>query len=191
MFPRAPIERVDLEISYAVHDMWLDELGVALVGDLFRGRKHFRADIGGPDDCPCCVAWDGWTRYDYYPWDDYSWERSAWEEDQDYGDYDRYDYDDPRDCSWASRWVDGKVDTPYDWRDYDGLVDDDHADYYNECCDGQCAVYEGELEHLYGNDNTPDVPGTEVLVAERDAERLKAGDRFYKHRHRTVVKKVA
>jgi hypothetical protein len=133
----------------------------------------------GSDRCSWCGCYDGcdclrceWAYYDNWWYDD----RRCWECDN-YKDYCSCGYVDVLDAAWVALWVDGKVEKPRDWREqeYEQVCDydwDADPDYFRDYCDFSVVP--------------PEPAGTEVLVLERQAEKLLAGNRYYLQNRRAA-----
>ncbi len=182
------------EISSGLLEMELDAAGVKVVQDLWPSWKkrtpydpNVEYAVGGyyhpykdphytPYTCDLCGRYECDGCYEWYRhWDEY---------DDSY--YDTRDRVDERASYWAALWVDGRVDAPHDYDDgyypdeYNWMTDDDYYDWY------QPRGREDGWD--WPDDPTPEVPGLEVLTHIRQAERLRAGERYFKQNKRTVDK---
>lgn len=136
---------------------------------------------------------------DAFDWD---WEGSVYQDDEDdfcylhAGDYDAGDYDfdlnsgwapdsdpEPIDVAWRDLWVDGHANDP------EGR---DHPDStYDRWCDDYYTYdYFVDLENPLLEREDPAPPATIEAIEERNIERHRAGERYYKQTGRTVLKRL-
>jgi hypothetical protein len=188
------------EIEYALHDMWLEELGVETFKEALRSAKERRAY-----ELQWALRYSGYDasgQYDPYNDWDFPWHRSAYEEtyDDGYGDrwYDRYEYEydrypeyaDPREAGWLGLWLSGRVHTPMDVDEleYDAWLHEGYADHYPYCPDYDSPNFEGEGEFwsAYARSQEPATPATISITREREREKLKAGNRYYRATRRAA-----
>ncbi len=168
------------QVEDALFQMELDALGVERVKDLYdRDARQKAYDI-------LYLYHVAHEEYDeHYNWelyestyDEYESGTTCWR-CHTYRDFCNCGYVSETDARWPALWVDGEVDdthaSRHDW-------DHEEFDFYDSWFDE--FKYEGETA-FFRDHNLPDVPGTEVLVQERQREKLKAGNRHYQMRKRS------
>ena len=175
----------DLELAKSDPEIWLHGTDLTTFKDTVTKRR------GYPFNFPA-------DPYEYVPdafdWD---WEESFYQDDEEddfcylhAGDYDARDYasdwDDkgdpePIEAAWRDLWVDGHAHDP-EGRD---LPDPMHDRWYGDYCDAyDCLV---DLKNPLLESEDPALFVTIEAVEERNIERHRAGERYFKQTGRTVL----
>lgn len=191
-------ERLDIADALFDHDLaqydpevWLHGKDLTAFKDTVpKRRPPLRAIQSTWDwDLSDAYAWNDVSRDLYDTWDD-TWDvNDTWDVDaRDQHLYDAW-YDEapdsppePGDCAWRDLWVAGVVQAPeaLNWHDW-------HADHYNrdhyEACD--------DFDH--DEDGLPDwqtpLPATDLTIeasSERNLEKLRAGERYFRQTGRAA-----
>jgi hypothetical protein len=174
----------DMELGASDGDVWLFGVDLTAARDLFKkqvcGRDPFEEQqyesmlydwLDGPSE----EHWfdDGYDSHD----DGY---------DDSYSDHDRWESDDPMptDAAWRDLWVAGHV-TDEDFCEYDRYQYNRDEYEYNDAYDHN---YLDDLVNPLIDREEPATSATVDLVHERNLERYKAGERYFKQHKRTTLK---
>lgn len=176
-------ERFDLELAKCDPEIWLHGTDLTTFEDtVTKPHRGYPGHLSGfitdpyeyvPDEFDW--DWEGTLYHDQADEDAFCYYGSDWDSDWD-TDPDPA----PSDAAWRDLWVDGYVHDPEDRdqsavRTYDWWYDEDSLDDF----DNPLLVREETA-----------LPATIEAVEERNIERRRAGDRYFKQTGRTVFKRV-
>lgn len=188
----------DLELAQYDPDVWLHGTPLTTSADLCKWRRqadsskrHERFDAVYDDPYEYIPDDTDWDNHYYDDWDDeyrYGHRYNSYD-DWDDDDYRyRHHYDDvlPTDRSWIDLWVAGHVHDDNEDRESTYWMDDSDWDDWDWCSrptwqDDADAYFE-----RFAEDNRSSLLDT--LVIERNRERHRAGERYFRQNHRTILK---